>query len=889
MNRSVKAQGSVFSSRSCVKLSLIFLFSAISCFSHSSVSAQVHHDTTVSFTVYGACSSCEDRILEAAEGRGVKQTRWDVDKQLFTVTYDLASTSLSKIKKRIVRAGHDTEDRKASNAVYYSLPDCCHYRELKASLTGEAVEDEVSATVDSLQQVAPQLNGDSAATDNIIRGVVLETTTKGEFNSLRGASVIWLGTTKGTATDSSGVFSLQRIPDVNRMVVSFAGYIPDTVEVGDIREFKVILGNQKKLSEVRITSKRRSTYLSTGDPFRMQVMTEKELYKAACCNLSESFETNPSVDVSYSDAVTGSKQIQLLGLSGVYTQLTVENQTGPRGIATAFGLNSIPGTWVESIQLNKGVGSVVNGYESIAGQINIELKKPDSEEWLYANAYVNDFGKVDLNLNLSAPIGEKWSTALLLHDDFFNNTGIDFNKDGFRDVPTGNNLSVSNRWKYDDQKGLVSQFGIRYYNSTKVGGETSFDPGRDKFTTDRYGLEVNTERYEGFAKVGYVYPEKKYKSVGLQLSYIDHRQNSYFGMTVYDATQKNAQANFIYQSIINNTDHKFRTGLSFLRDAYDEQFKTENFKRTEIVPGAFFEYTYSSSGKFTLVAGLRADDHNLFGFFITPRLHLRYQPVSGTTIRVSAGRGQHTANIFAENNASFVSSREVNIIPSGPGLAYGLNAEVAWNKGISVDQKFNLFSREAMLSVDFFRNDFEDQVVVDMEDPRKLSFYNLKGKSYSNSFQAELNFTPVKNLEVRMAYRYFDVKSTYSGQLLRAPLVANSRAFVNLAYNHASWSFDYTLNYIGDKRIPSTIANPDGLRLPAYSPEYFLMHAQVSKRLGTRNPMDIYVGVENLGNFFQQDAIIDSRDPFGPYFDASLVWGPISGRMFYLGWRYKIK
>ncbi|HKO82135.1 MAG TPA: TonB-dependent receptor, partial [Chitinophagaceae bacterium] len=701
--------------------------------------------------------------------------------------------------------------------------------------------------------------------------------------------VVWLGTNNGVTTDSIGVFHINHNGIDSRLVISYTGYKPDTLTVTDMQELKIILASGSQLREVKVTSKQRSTYLSAINPIRTQIMTDKELFKAACCNLSESFETNPSVDVSYNDAVTGSKQIQLLGLSGNYTQLTVENLPGPRGIATPLGLNSIAGPWVESIQLTKGIGSVANGYESIAGQINVELKKPENSEQLFANAYVNDFGKTDLNLNLSKKIGRKWATGLLLHDDFLTNKQLDFNKDGFRDLPTGNQFSLINRWKYDDGKGFLTQFGVKVLNDKRTGGETSYNPSDDKYTTNRYGLGINTQRYEAFAKIGYVFAEKKYKSIGLQLTAIDHTQNSYFGLTQYDAKQQNFYTNLIYQSIIGNTAHKFRTGVSFLYDKYNEDYKAANYKRTEIVPGAFFEYTYTPSEKVTVVAGIRGDRNNLFGFFATPRLHVRYEPVKGTTIRVSVGRGQHTANIFAENTSVLVSSRQVTIITNKTGKAYGLNAEVAWNKGISVDQKFKLFHRDGLLSLDFFWNDFSDQVVVDLENPREVRFYNLRGKSYSNSFQAELNVEPIKKLEVRLAYRYFDVKTTYSGKLLERPLIAPNRAFANLAYAINSWKFDYTINYNGKKRIPGTDANPIPYQRNASSPDFMLMNAQISKTVGKKHLMDFYFGGENLTNYFQKNVIVAADHPFGPYFDASLVWGPITGRMFYAGWRYNIK
>lgn len=270
-------------------------------------------------------------------------------------------------------------------------------------------------------------------------------------------------------------------------------------------------------------------------------------------------------------------------------------------------------------------------------------------------------------------------------------------------------------------------------------------------------------------------------------------------------------------------------------------------------------------------------------------MHLRYEPVKGTTIRVSAGRGQRTANIFAENTSVFVSSRQVGIINAGPGKAYGLNPEVAWNKGISIDQKFKLFHNDVMFSVDYFRNDFKDQVIVDLENPREVSFYNLKGKSYSNSFQAELNIEPVKKLDLRLAYRYFDVKATYNGKLLQRPLIAANRAFANLAYATSGWKFDYTINYNGKKRIPGTQANPLPYQRGQYSPDFVLMNAQISKTVGKKHPTDLYIGGENLTGYLQKNAIIASDQPFSPWFDASLVWGPVTGRMFYFGWRYKIK
>ena len=329
--------------------------------------------------------------------------------------------------------------------------------------------------------------------------------------------------------------------------------------------------------------------------------------------------------------------------------------------------------------------------------------------------------------------------------------------------------------------------------------------------------------------------------------------------------------------------------MSLVSDKYREDFKSINFKRTETVTGGFLEYTFTPVEKFNIVAGMRTDHNSLFGWFATPRVHIRYEPLKGTTIRLSAGRGQRTANIFAENMSVFVSSRAVNILSSATGKAYGLDAEVAWNKGISVDQKFKLFKREASFSVDYFRSDFDNQVVVDLEDVRQVKFYNLEGKSFSNSFQTEINFEPVRKFEVRLAYRYFDVRTTYDNVLLQKPFTTKHRAFTNLAYEISGWKFDYTFNYNGSKRVPSTLANPAQYQRKTSSPSYVLMNAQVSKTLGKKHPFELYLGGENLSDYFQKDPIIAADEPFGNYFDASMVWGPITGRLIYAGFRYKIK
>ncbi len=839
----------------------------VSVFTFLSANAQKNPaDSSASFKVYGECIQCKQRIEKALKVKGIESANWNVQTEMLAVIYDPSIINLEKIKSKVLTAGHDLEFQKADDKIYNALPECCHYRDVVEN------DEEHSTAINS---------------SHTINGVVVSEDNKGNFIPLAGASIVWAGTQEGTISDKHGAFSISENKAGSKLIVSYTGYQSDSIDVNNAHQLQIVLAANGQLKAIKIKGKPKYSYINDLGAVRSLMINSKDLLKAACCNLSESFETNPSVDVSYSDAVTGSKQIQLLGLAGIYTQLTVENLPGPRGIATPLGLNSIAGPWIESIQLSKGTGSVANGYESIAGQINVELKDPETAEKLYLNGYLNDMGKTDLNANLAQHLNDKWSTILLLHDDFLNNK-VDENKDGFRDLPTGNLFSAINKWKYSNQKGLEIHFGAKILADDKTGGEMNYNIS-DKLTTNSYGLGIKTNRYEGFAKIGYIFPEKKYQSIGLQLSGFDHQQDSYFGLIKYNAHQSNFYSNLIYQSIIGSSAHKFRTGLSLTADKYNELYKTETFKRNEIVPGAFFEYTYTMNDKFSAVAGLREDHNNLYGWFTTPRLNVRYAPLKGTTIRISAGRGQRTANIFAENMGALVSARTVNIVSDNENKAYGLKPEVAWNKGISIDQKFKLFERDAMLSFDFYRNDFINQVVADLEDARQIKFYNLQGKSFSNSFQSELNLIPVKDLDVRLAYRLFDVKTTYGSQLLEKPFTAKNRAFANFGYTMKSWKFDYTINYVGRKRIPSTAENPLQYRMPDYSPGYISMNAQVSKSFGKNKAFEIYVGGENLTNYFQKNVIIAADEPFGEYFDASMVWGPVSGRLMYGGFRYKIK
>ncbi len=728
----------------------------------------------------------------------------------------------------------------------------------------------------------------SAHSQDILQGVVAEENEKGEVQPLVGVNVFWLGTTIGAATDANGVFSIECKHETHPLVVSYIGYQADTIKVENHDYITIILKNRRTLKEVEVTYRKKSTEVSYADVMKTQEISEEELFKAACCNLSESFETTPSVDVAFTDAVTGARQIQMLGLAGAYTVVSQENVPYLRGLASSQGLTFIPGTWIESIQLTKGVGSVINGFESIAGSINVELKRPENSEKLYINAFLNQEGRVEANLNFANRIKRKWRTATLLHGHG-KPFKMDTNEDGFLDFPKLYKLTGLHRWRFDNYKGIETEFGIKGVREDQKGGQEEFDISQERDTLHPYGLRIETNRVELFAKGGYVFPKKRYKSFGLQLSGAWHDMDSYFGLRDYDATQYSFYSNLIYQSLINNTRHKFKTGASYQYDKYDERLDSLAFARIEQVPGAFFEYTFTHLENVTIVAGVRADYNNLYGFFATPRLHTRFAIAENTVLRMSAGRGQRTANIISENLGLLASSRKIVIVPNNDDVSgFRLEPEVAWNYGINLTQDFKLLKRDGTFSVDFYRTDFQNQVVIDLDrSPQEVLFFNLSGKSYSNSFQVQLDHEVLKNFDVRLAYRWYDVKTSFNRGLMRKPLLAGHRAFMNLAYETGkTWKLDFTVQWQGSKRIPYTESNPAEYRLDEYSPDFFLLNAQITRIF--KKGVELYVGMENIANYIQESPILASGEPYSPYFDGSMIWGPIFGRTTYAGFRYKL-
>lgn len=725
-----------------------------------------------------------------------------------------------------------------------------------------------------------------------LEGIVKERDDTGKLKPLAGANIIWKGTSVGTSSDIDGTFEIKRSGDSNLLIVSFIGYEPDTLLITGQNSVEVILSaTAQKMNEVEVTGNQNSSYREYFGAENKTVITQKELQKAACCTLAESFETNPSVDVSFTDAVTGMRQIEMLGLTGTYTQTTMEALPYIRGLMSNVGLFFVPGTWIKAINVSKGVGSVSNGYESITGQIDIDILKPFDEEETndgLLNLYGDNDRRFEGNFNYRAKLNEHLSSMTLLHASSRQHRS-DGNTDSFMDLPTFNTFNVMQRWQLHTDSGWESQLGFQIVNDKKSGGTIN----RDNSSASVYKYGSNSKYFTIYSKTGYVFPETEGRSAGIQISYSGYDNNATFGSKIYDGKEKNIYLNLLYQTHFINDFHSLRAGVSYVHDEYDERFAGIDYNRTERIPGAFIEYTFKPNDELTAVAGLRGDNHNFFGTFFTPRFNIRYSPDADWVFRVSAGRGYRSSSIFTEYASVFASSRKIVIDPSN-GFGYGLDQESAWNYGFNATHYFIFNYNDASISFDFYRTQFDKINIADLDsDPRAITFRSVSNGAYSNSFQAELNLIPFEHLSTRMAYRFIDSKQKLNGSWKEKPFTAKHRALFNLGYSteketldDSQMMYDLTVQWFGSKRIPSTSGNPEGLIARSGSPSFALVNAQITRSFNEL--FDLYFGVENLFGFRQNDPIIDPANPDGQYFDASLIWGPVTGRMLYAGLRFKI-
>ncbi len=865
--------------------------------------------TESTFKVKGECGMCKDRIETTAKNAGATSANWNAATQTLSVKFDDSKVTGDVLLKKIAEVGHDNEKYSAPDSVYKNLPGCCLYERTpsfkistpeatigKAALPAHTffVKGNCVSCKTRIEKAAKDAGAAGAVWNSETQTVVLD------FDPAKTTSEAILQKIADAGHDNEKFLAKDAVYNalpgccLYDRELAF-GVKSDLVHDDEQKPQKDFTQHADHIDHdidgVLITKREEATSLSRKSAGLTFNIGQKELLKAACCNLSESFETNATVDVSFSNAVTGTKQLKMLGLEQKYTSLTKELLPSIRGLASPYGMNLIPGRWIGGIQLTKGGSTVTNGYESITGQINTEFLKFQTTPETALNFFGDANGRFETNITSTSALTENWSQAVLLHGNA-TLARMDYNNDHFLDQPTGNQVNAAYLLHYNDleRSGLGSHFGISFVKDERHGGQKDYDKHTDQSQQSLYGIGIDLAKFDVWNKTGYIFKGKPYQSIGWMNQYSHHEQDSFFGTRNYLGKQSTFYSNLIFESILGSTNHKYKAGASFLFDKFDEVYLQENYNRTETVPGLFLEYTLTGEN-YTLVAGARADFHNLAGTQFTPRVNFKYDFTPRTILRLSAGRGFRTANVFAENQQYFASNRQIEILGNG-GKIYDLKPETAWNYGASLQQEFNLFSRKATLVADFFRTDFQNQVLTDLDvSPQKIVFYNLNGTSFANSFQTQLDFSPIKNLDFRLAYKYYDVQADYLDGRRNIPFMAKNRGFFNASYStepttgQAFWSFDTTLQYVGKQDLPNLSSNPSEFQLARTSDPFVTLNAQISRDFSKN--IRVYAGGENLTSFTQDNPIIDAANPFGNYFDGGMVYAPIMPANFYLGLDFK--
>ena len=767
-------------------------------------------------------------------------------------------------------------------------------------------------------------------------GTVLDD--KGE--PLVGANVYWAGTTVGVATDLDGRFQLEPVKSTNLLVTSFMGFHNDTTAVTAHSELTIVLVSDLLLEEVNIVERKMAVLRSRLTPLATETLTGEALCMAACCNLSESFETSASVDVAYSDAATGAKQIRLLGLSGTYVQLLTENTPNIRGLAQSFGMEYIPGPWMEAIQVSKGTSSVLNGYEAIAGQINVEYLKPQKQDPIALNAMISTETHAEVNATGGWDLNDKVSTGILFHAQNMS-LELDHNHDGFLDMPKNTNVNLLNRW-YVKTGDYTGQFLVRGLYDRRIGGQTQ-EAAHSEYFAKPYQIDLNTWRVDGFMKNGYVFDAELGTSIGIITAASYHNQRNTYGPRHWNAAHTNAYLNAIFQTSFDDSatdlwddhSHMLSTGLSLNYDGYDEDlflpigidqyYHWDVWK--EVTPGVFAEYTYTYKDKVTLLVGIREDYSTRYGFFTTPRMNLRYAPFEWWTVRGSIGLGYRSPNAIADNAAYLASNRMYyaydRVSDNGYGIMDGILAqERSMNTGVSTVFYIPMGKRELQLSGEHYYTKFLDGVIADMDrNLHGITLYNMhdvEGAQYfSHNWQVEANMEILRGWSMTAAFRYTDVKQTTFNtaanefQLRDKPLQNKFKGIITTSYQTPlkTWQFDLTAQFNGEGRMP------DGFVIPEGSNQYtmhngYIYHKWYPQLLGQVTKFfrtwSIYLGAENITNFTQDNPIKGERvlgdkairreakgggfvDPYSANYDASMIWAPIHGWKMYLGFRWALE
>lgn len=700
-----------------------------------------------------------------------------------------------------------------------------------------------------------------------------------DLQALEYVNIYWEGTSLGTTSKKGGYFEIEKSSDSDRLVLSFLGFQIKTLWVKQNEIGDVILENKSNaLDDVMVGSRRESEIISKISTLKTEKLTTAALEKLPCCHLAASFENTLSVDKTYPDAVTGTEEIRMLGLAGVYTQILSEEVPVGRGLSSSLGLH-IPGAYLKSVSISQGVGSVISGYEGITGQIQMFLKQAENSDRFFLNLYANSFNSKDINVLKSIKFSEKWNSMLFLHASSHDGK-FDHNSDSFMDMPTGITGNLTQTFKYDKPGVYRHQLGYRLTYNESNGGQMDFDKNENPLISENYGVGITNHRMELFSNQMFKLNAFGDVTFGIKTNYVYSKQESYFGRRSYSGREDNFNSSLNIEKKWSKYKQKLNFGSSFIYDEFQEVFNVNPFRREELVPGIHAEYTLQPQNNITLIGGYRVDFHNIYGNLSAPRFHFKYNFTEHSVFRLLAGKAFRVANPIIDNLGLLVSSREWVLPQTNQDLL-----ESAWSFGANLSHDFKIGKRTLAIALDYYHTSFNDKVIVDLySDPQRVMFYPLNGKSFADNYQVSLSIDIIKNLQFKVAGRYNNIKETYAGKLQDKLYNAKFKGLATLSYatKYSKWKFDLTNQLIGKTKLTPL----EGQKYQDYAPAFYQLHAQITRRF---KHFDVYVAGENLTNYKQDHPIVSSSDPFSESFDASRVWAPILGAKFSVGVRFKIK
>jgi outer membrane receptor for ferrienterochelin and colicins len=706
---------------------------------------------------------------------------------------------------------------------------------------------------------------------------------------LDGAVVKWINTRIGTLTENGGKFCIdsEKISD-KRLLVIFVGYKTDTVSVGDKNFLEVVLQNNTSTKTIVVEGKVNTSFIS-DENVKTEVITQMELKKDACCDLSGCFGKNASVDVAVTDILTNTKELKVLGLEGSYTQILIDNMPTMTGLVTKYGVTSIPGSLINKITISKGSNSVIQGYESISGIMNVLLKDYSSSEKVYVSGFLNSAFEPQFNLNAATKIKD-WNT-LFAFQTVQESKRVDDNGDGFLDMPLTRRYMFYNKWNYgslEKNDNTTAIIGIKYLDERRTGGQKNFDYEQNLGSNSIYGQTVNLRNGDAYARFGHSFENEKQLKVFLTGGFFE--QNSYFGTTKYDGKQKNFSVNALYEFPIYKKSY-LRFGASYKYENIIEDvnflsptLKTYagNYDKLESVPGIYTEGSFEFKKlNLSLIGGMRVDYHNDYNTIATPRFLVRYQMTEKTVVRASFGTGFRTVNPFSEYPSFLASGKDIK------GLR-DVKPEKTINYGIDILQYFVIGGLSGNINFDFYKTVFNNKVIAECDVmPYMYMFTNFEDAG-SNVFQIESSVNFLQHLDFKLAYKFIDLYYFKNGERLEQPFNSKHRILSGITYTYPgnSWILNLTMQWFGKQVLPSTAKYPVQYQRATESDAYTMLNMQFTKNF---KYFETYAGVENLLNYTQSNPIIGADNPFDKNFETSYVWGPTRGRDFYLGFRYLIK